>query len=88
MKCAHLHPHMQGPIYGRCNEHSLLSLAATPFSFPTIADAPSVDKPDYLLMFRSQSDSCFTTTDLMVSALAEVELSKMSFIAGKSIFTS
>ena len=23
MKFGHLHPHMQGPIYGRCNEHSI-----------------------------------------------------------------
>ena len=60
MTCSHLHPHMQGPICGRCNEHfnnilaSLLSLAATPFSLPTITDAPSVDKPDNLLPGPSQ----------------------------------
>lgn len=61
---------------------SLLSLAATPFSLPTITDAPSVDKPDNLLISRSQSVS------QQLTWWFQHWLSKISFTARKSVFTS
>ena len=57
------------------------NFAATPFVLPVITEAPSLEKLASLLTLMFDSSSCFKIALVIVSAFAEVDVSRRSLAA-------
>ena len=80
------------PSDGRCKcifINALLSarnLAATPFLFPVITEAPSVEKLVSFLLSIPASSTCATMASVIALALAELEFSRRLLAARNAVF--